>query len=171
MQVIGGTRHLDDIEARRKLGERWMGREQGAGGTDNARALAAGDARGGAAEAVGCAVADLDNRERAAIHGDQVEFAAFRGEIRRKNPVPKALEVARRGHLGRAAEREMRRDAHVAGGAGAGSAQGTAFPFTTCAQSSSRRTRPCASTASRPVAPASGPRLPLRIRGSSPTSR
>ena len=62
-----------------------------------------------------------------------------------EDAVAEAFQVPRRGRLGRAAEFEVRRRAHVAGG-GDGGGQGTACPFTTCAQSSSRRTRPCAST-------------------------
>ncbi len=129
------------------------------------------DAGGGAAVAVGGAVADFDDCERVAVQRDEIELAAPGAEIRRDEPVAQPFEVARRGRLGCAAELEMRRRAHGLGGSGESGGQGETRPPTICAQSSSRRTRPCASTARRPVTPGSGPRLPLRMRGSSWISR
>ena len=52
-EVDRQSRDFDDVESRRKLGERGLRREQGARGADDAAALAVRDAGGGAAEAVG----------------------------------------------------------------------------------------------------------------------
>ena len=135
------------------------------------RRLRVRDAGGSAAEAVVGAIADFDDRECATIERDHVEFAAAGAEVLLQDPVAGALEMPRRGGFGRAADLEVRRAAHDGGTALIGGGSRLGRPFTTWAQSSSRRTRPWSSIASRPVSPGSGVEPPLRRRRSSPIIR
>lgn len=154
VEGVGRARHLDNIESRRQASEQRLRRKQRAGSADYPIAFACGDARCAAAVLIARAVTHFDDRKRRAVHRDDVEFAAAGAEIVLQDPVADALQVAGGGRFCGAADLEMRREAQGAGtvapvgggdpggGISPGGGNGTGRPSTTCAQSSSRWTRP-----------------------------